>query len=86
MSLPDHAEEIPLLDGVTKKCGRGRPRKENALSNAERQKAFRARRAAAIKSVTVTKKIDCDSTGIQRLLATRYSTTNTATASRKRAA
>ncbi|WP_429501006.1 hypothetical protein ACQUFY_27725 (plasmid) [Robbsia andropogonis] len=48
MSLPDHAEEIPLLDGVTKKRRGGRPRKENTLSNVERQKAFRAHRTAAI--------------------------------------
>ncbi|MGT2491269.1 hypothetical protein ACU4GD_14010 [Cupriavidus basilensis] len=38
-----------LLAGV--RPGRGRPRKENALSNAERQAAYRARRKA---SVTVT--------------------------------
>ncbi|KKB60939.1 hypothetical protein WM40_26230 [Robbsia andropogonis] len=55
MGLPTDANVIPLPDAVTKKRARGRPRKENALSNAERQKAFRARQAAACKSVTVTK-------------------------------
>ncbi|WP_176026166.1 hypothetical protein [Robbsia andropogonis] len=68
MGLPTDANVIPLPDAVTKKRARGRPRKENALSNAERQKAFRARQAAACKSVTVTKNIDGNSAEIQRLL------------------
>ncbi|WP_230425899.1 hypothetical protein [Ralstonia syzygii] len=46
------------LPGVEMKRGRGRPRKAHAMSNAERQAAFRARRKAeqpADRSVTVTK-------------------------------
>jgi hypothetical protein len=39
------------------KRGRGRPRKPDALSNAERQAAWRARHGAHTKSVTVTKNI-----------------------------
>ena len=68
MGLPTDANVIPLPDAVTKKRARGRPRKENALSNAERQKAFRARQAAALKSVTVTKNTDGNSAEVQRLL------------------
>ena len=37
------------------KRGRGRPPKPDALSNAERQAAWRARQRVAVKSVTVTK-------------------------------
>jgi hypothetical protein len=49
------------LPGVEQKRGRGRPRKAHAMTNAERQAAYRARRkqqqGAADRSVTVTKKI-----------------------------
>jgi hypothetical protein len=48
-------QEISLFDGVTEKRGRGRPRKADALTNAQRQAAFRARRKAAGQAVTVTK-------------------------------
>ncbi len=47
------------LLGVVQKRGRGRPRKAHAMTNAERQAAYRARRKvgqAADRSVTVTKK------------------------------
>ncbi|WP_233859988.1 hypothetical protein [Paraburkholderia sp. HD33-4] len=40
---------------VTEKRGRGRPRKPDAMSNAQRQAAFRARHKADEKPVTVTK-------------------------------
>ncbi|CAH0447736.1 hypothetical protein LMG10661_03809 [Ralstonia syzygii subsp. syzygii] len=48
------------LPGMEQKRGRGRPRKAHAMTNAERQAAFRARRKAeqpADRSVTVTKKV-----------------------------
>ena len=41
--------------GPPEKRGRGRPRKPDAMSNAERQAAWRARHGARAKSVTVTK-------------------------------
>jgi hypothetical protein len=41
---------------VTEKRGRGRPRKPGALTNAQRQAAFRARHRVTGESVTVTKK------------------------------
>ncbi|WP_232556754.1 hypothetical protein [Ralstonia solanacearum] len=47
------------LPGVERKRGRGRPRTGHAMSNAERQAAYRARRQAeraADRGVTVTKK------------------------------
>lgn len=44
---------------VTEKRSRGRPRKPDALTNAQRQAAYRARHQADKKSVTVTKK-ECD--------------------------
>jgi hypothetical protein len=48
--------DIPLqADSVTEKRRRGRPRKPGALTNAQRQAAFRARNKAAEKPVTVTK-------------------------------
>lgn len=40
---------------VTEKRGRGRPRKSDAMTNAQRQAAFRARHKADVKPVTVTK-------------------------------
>ena len=42
------------VTGTPEKRGRGRPRKPDALSNAERQAAWRARHGARTKSVTVT--------------------------------
>ena len=45
------------VTGTTEKRGRGRPRKPDAMSNAERQAAWRARHGVRIKSVTVTKNI-----------------------------
>ena len=48
--------DIPLqADSVTEKRRRGRPRKPGALTNAQRQAAFRERNKAAGKPVTVTK-------------------------------
>lgn len=44
------------LPGIPEKRGRGRPRKEGAMTNAERQAAFRARRKAQGIPVTVTRK------------------------------
>ena len=41
---------------VTEKRGRGRPRKPDAMTNAQRQAAFRARHRVAGESVTVTEK------------------------------
>jgi hypothetical protein len=50
-------KDISLQDGpVPEKRGRGRPRRPGAMTNAQRQAAFRARHKAAGKSVTVTKK------------------------------
>ncbi|WP_233177157.1 hypothetical protein [Ralstonia sp. ASV6] len=47
------------LPGVEQKRGRGRPRKAHAMSNAERQAAFRARRKAqqSIEAKSVTKRM-----------------------------
>lgn len=45
--------------------GRGRPRKPDAMSNAERQAAWRARHRAE-KTVTVTKKITADHDALQQ--------------------
>lgn len=46
--------KLALSSAVTEKRGRGRPRKAGAMSNAQRQAAFRARRKASRDSVTVT--------------------------------
>ena len=46
-------KNIPLP--VTEKRGRGRPRKPDAMTNAQRQAAFRARHKTDEKPVTVTK-------------------------------
>ncbi len=47
------------VTGTTEKRGRGRPRKPDAMSNAERQAAWRARHGARTKtkSVTVTENV-----------------------------
>jgi len=45
------------VTGLTEKRGRGRPRKPDAMSNAERQAAWRARHGTRTKSVTVTKNL-----------------------------
>jgi hypothetical protein len=45
------------VTGAAEKRGRGRPRKPDAMSNAERQAAWRARHGARAKAVTVTKNI-----------------------------
>ena len=52
----DGDDDISLRQPVTQKRGRGRPRKPDALTNAQRQAAYRARHQADRKSVTVTKK------------------------------
>lgn len=49
-------DALPSRQSVTEKRGRGRPRKPDALTNAQRQAAYRARHKASDKSVTVTKK------------------------------
>jgi len=51
MPAPANGKET----GTAEKRGRGRPRKPDAMSNAERQAAWRARHGARTKSVTVTK-------------------------------
>ncbi|MFC0696213.1 hypothetical protein [Paraburkholderia humisilvae] len=48
------SKNIPLP--VAEKRGRGRPRKPDAMTNAQRQAAFRARRKAAGKAITVSVK------------------------------
>ena len=48
--------KLALSSDVTEKRGRGRPRKVGAMTNAQRQAAFRARRKASGESVTVTKR------------------------------
>lgn len=69
MVQPEDTKTIPLpLEPVTQKRGRGRPAKEGALTNAQRQAAFRARRAAAGQSVTVTKKIPVVADGYDELV------------------
>jgi hypothetical protein len=50
------ARDNDISSPVTEKRDRGRPRKADALTNAQRQAAFRARQKAAGKPVTVTKK------------------------------
>jgi hypothetical protein len=58
MVQPEDNRTIPLpLSPVTGKRGRGRPRKDSALSNAQRQAAFRARHKGQAKPVTVTKNV-----------------------------
>jgi hypothetical protein len=53
MVMPAPAND--KVTGTTEKRGRGRPRKPDAMSNAERQAAWRARQGVREKSVTVTK-------------------------------
>lgn len=56
MVQPEDDKTIPLpLPEVTGKRGRGRPSKPGALTNAQRQAAFRARMKTLGISVTVTK-------------------------------
>ena len=50
-------EQITLSTTVTEKRGRGRPRKPDAMTNAQRQAAFRARHKGEGKAVTVTKNV-----------------------------
>jgi hypothetical protein len=60
---------IPLpLTPVTEKKRRGRPRKEGALSNAQRQAAFRARHKGQEKTVTVTKTVSSIADGYDDLV------------------
>lgn len=55
MARREDGKEIPLQTrGVTEKRGRGRPRMPGAMTNAQRQAAFRARRKATANTVTVT--------------------------------
>ncbi|WP_157697734.1 hypothetical protein [Caballeronia calidae] len=55
MTKPQNKKTIPLpMSKVTEKRGRGRPRKPDAMTNAQRQAAFRARQKAITVSVTVT--------------------------------
>ncbi|ARL97039.1 hypothetical protein [Burkholderia pseudomallei] len=59
MIHPEDTKTIPLpLQPITEKRSRGRPRKEGgALTNAQRQAAYRERRKASGNPVTVTKNI-----------------------------
>ncbi|KGC58827.1 hypothetical protein [Burkholderia pseudomallei] len=68
MIRPEDTKTIPLPPSpVTKK--RGRPRKEGgALTNAQRQAAYRARRKASGNPVTVTKNIPAAADGYDELV------------------
>ncbi|MFC0691661.1 hypothetical protein [Paraburkholderia humisilvae] len=69
MIQAEDTKTIPLpLSGVTEKRGRGRPRKDGALTNAQRQAAYRARRKVAGNPVTVTKKIPAAADGYDELV------------------
>lgn len=69
MIQPEDNRTLPLpLPVVTEKRGRGRPRKEGALTNAQRQAAFRARRAVGGNPVIVTKKIPVVADGYDELV------------------
>ncbi|KVK84204.1 hypothetical protein WJ47_13570 [Burkholderia ubonensis] len=70
MIQSEDTKTLPLaLEVVTEKRGRGRPRKDGgAMTNAQRQAAFRARRKAADKPVTVTKKIPAAADGYDELV------------------
>lgn len=61
-------EQMSLSTTVTEKRGRGRPRKPDAMTNAQRQAAFRARRKAESKPVTVTKNIPAAADGYDELV------------------
>lgn len=50
-------QEFALPENVTEKRGRGRPRKADSMTNAQRQAAFRARHKGDVKAVTVTKNV-----------------------------
>ncbi|WP_063533139.1 hypothetical protein [Burkholderia sp. MSMB1589WGS] len=70
MIQPEDTKTIPLpLAPVTENRGRGRPRKEGgALTNAQRQAAYRARRKASGNPVTVTKNIPPAADGYDELV------------------
>lgn len=70
MIQPEDTKTIPLpLAPVTENRGRGRPRKEGgALTNAQRQAAYRARRKASGNPVTVTKNIPAAADGYDELV------------------
>lgn len=70
MIHPEDTKTIPLLlPPVTEKRGRGRPRKEGgALTNAQRQAAYRERRKASGNPVTVTKNIPAAVDGYDELV------------------
>lgn len=61
-------DQITLSRAITEKRGRGRPRKSDAMTNAQRQAAFRARRKAEGKPVTVTKNIPAAVDGYDELV------------------
>ncbi|MGQ7936998.1 hypothetical protein [Paraburkholderia sp. D1E] len=69
MVQPEDNRTIPLpLPVVTEKRGRGRPRKDGALTNAQRQAAYRARHKTQGEAVTVTKKIPPVADGYDELV------------------
>lgn len=69
MIQPEDNRTIPLpLGTVTEKRGRGRPRKEGALTNAQRQAAYRVRHKTDAKTVTVTKNIPAAADGYDELV------------------
>ena len=67
MIQPEDNKTLPL-PLVTEKRGRGRPKKAHALSAAERQAAFRARRKQSGIPVTVTKIIPLAADGYDELV------------------
>ncbi len=69
MVQPEDNRTILLpLPSVTEKRGRGRPRKDNALSNAQRQAAFRSRHKGQAKTVTVTTNVSSIADGYDDLV------------------
>ncbi|ARK49169.1 hypothetical protein [Burkholderia pseudomallei] len=70
MIQQEDTKTIPLpLDPVTEKRGRGRPRKQGgAMTNAQRQAAYRARNKAIGNPVTVTKNIPAAADGYDELV------------------
>ncbi|MFP3504831.1 hypothetical protein [Burkholderia sp. SIMBA_062] len=70
MIQQEDTKTIPLpLDPVTEKRGRGRPRKPGgAMTNAQRQAAYRARNKAIGNPVTVTRNIPAAADGYDELV------------------
>ncbi|WP_175153594.1 hypothetical protein [Paraburkholderia ultramafica] len=71
MSQPDDHETVPRHAEATPKRERGRPRKPDAMTGAQRQAAYRARRKASRESVTVTKNTTPVAAGYDELVSER---------------